>query len=64
MFRPWQAGNQVFEHRGPKPQGGHICKYNMRCMQQPGGKHEMGGTEFKSDGLSPLLSPKVVPWST
>ena len=48
MFRPCLAGNQVLQHRGPKPQRGHICKYNMRCIQQPRGANWNGGYSYFS----------------
>jgi len=37
-----------FRSRGDQNhKGGNIFKCNIGCIQQPGAKHEMGGTDFK-----------------
>jgi len=43
-----KARRKDFAARDPKPtRGRHILKCNIGCMQQPGAKNEVGGTDFE-----------------
>jgi len=54
----YQAHRQDLAAGGPKTRrGGTFFKYSIGCMQQSGGKRNMGGTDFKWRGRAPLAPP-------